>query len=49
MVGASINEGAPARFDDQVTRILLRAQVFGVDGEDAIVEGRNMRAFIQAW
>jgi hypothetical protein len=48
-VGTGIDECATALFDDQVARVLQRAQVFGVDGKDAIVESGYVRAFIQAW
>ena len=49
MIRARVDERATTLFDNQVTRILLWAQVFSIDGDDAIVEGGYVRAFIQAW
>ena len=49
IVGAGIDERAAALFDDEVTGVLQRAQIFSVDGDDAIVECRYVRALIQAW
>jgi len=39
VIGARIDKRAPTALRDQVTGILNRAKVLGIDGDNAIVEG----------
>jgi len=38
VVHAAVDEGRPARLDDEVGRVELRAHIAGVDGMDAMAE-----------
>ena len=48
VVCARIDEGAAAVFYNEVARVLDRAQVLGIDGNNAIVKRRNLCVLIQA-
>lgn len=48
IVCARIDEGAAAVLYNEVARVLDRAQVLGIDGNDAIVKYRNLCVLIQA-
>jgi hypothetical protein len=49
VVRARIDERGVATFHDQVARVLQWAQVFGIDGNDAIVEGGYVGALTQVY
>ena len=45
-VNARVDDCRAATLDDQVTCVLQRTRIFGVDGDDAIIENRRLRLML---